>query len=453
MRVPARLATTLLLLLVGTSLAAPASAQSPDATPDARRQVIGDALEKLAELDSYRVESRSTTSTAPGREFGLESTVVLRPTFALSQALLADGEPGLVSVAIGDESWQSYGGSPFVSDAQVGTGSFTPDDAATSMYSYLEHWAAERLIMDLVGPDTVGGIAALHYHGETRVPTASTDPEDPYYRRALRGSLDLWVDAERGHVLKALTDVVDSRFTYGNGGDAVGRHEEIAILDVDDPANVVEPPDLTAPLLSPGPDDPQMVALLEGAIDALADLDSYRVVSRYDTLGFGGGQESTVLNGDPATAETVVLTDGSVFIRFLVSGDEMWSQDDPTSPWEAISPGDGPSCDGEPCGFQMAAGTSLMGELVAIAGGFTLVGEETLDGMAVTHVRAERPMVVEPYGATPTVNDVWIAKDGGYLVRWVNDGVGSSTELRIEGVNDPANVVVVPPSPLASPAP
>jgi hypothetical protein len=56
----------------------------------------------------------------------------------------------------------------------------------------------------------------------------------------------------------------------------------------------------------------------------------------------------------------------------------------------------------------------------------------------------------------PGIIDVWVAKDGGHVLRTEFDGHGIAMSAAVSGVNDPANVVEIPeapvsPSPLASP--
>jgi hypothetical protein len=446
-----RLVSVLVSAIAAAGLASMGAAQTPDASPDPRRDVIAGALEQLAALDSYRIESRSTTSTDPGREFGTDTVVVRSPEFAMRTAMLADGEPAVALIVIGDDAWYSQGGSPWADRSEVGMDPPSSDEVATSLYNSLRAWSDERLIMELVGPETVDGTPALRYHGETRMPTPSTDPEDPYYRRSLRGTLDLWVDAERGHVLRAVTDLRDSRFADRDGEAPVYRHEELAIVGVDDPANVVEPPDLAVTAPSPDPGDPAMAALVQRAVDALAEVGSYRLVEDDATLGFHGGQRSTIVNGDPPSAETTFLADGSEFIRLVVAGERSWYHQDDGS-WEEMPADVGPDCEDRSCAFAMARAAGALSKLLEVGGTMSLVGEETLDGETVLHLRREEPVVVEPFGSYPTTHDVWIAKDGGHLVRWTHDGVGTRVEIRIEGVDDPANVVAAPPSPLASPS-
>jgi hypothetical protein len=446
-----RVLSVLVLSLVAASGALPAAAQAPDASPDPRRDVIAQALERLTELDSYRIESRSTTSLQPGQEFGTETVVVRSPAFAMRTAMLADGEPAVVLVVVGDQSWFSQGGSPYIDRTEVGMDPPAWDEVGTSLFNSLRAWSDERLIMELIGPDTVDGTAALHYRGETRMPTASTDPEDPYYRQSLRGTLDLWVDAERGHVLRAVTDLRDSRFMDSNGGEPVFRREEIEITGVDDPSNVVEPPGLAAPSPSPDPGDPAMAKLVQQAVDALDELASYRLVQEDDTIGITGGQRSTIINGEAPRAEATILANGSEFMRFIAGEDRSWYQQDDGS-WEEAPSDVGPECNDRSCAFELARAAGALSRLVEAGGGMTLVGEETLDGVPVLHLRREEAVTVEPYGSFPTTHDVWIAKDAGHLVRWAYDGVGTRAEIRIEGIDDPANVVTVPPSPLASPA-
>jgi hypothetical protein len=64
-------------------------------------------------------------------------------------------------------------------------------------------------------------------------------------------------------------------------------------------------------------------------------------------------------------------------------------------------------------------------------------------GTAVTHLRSDAGIVVGDATVAGT-RDVWIANEGGYLVRDVFTGEGISFRAVIARVNDARNVVPLP---------
>ncbi len=91
-------------------------------------------------------------------------------------------------------------------------------------------------------------------------------------------------------------------------------------------------------------------------------------------------------------------------------------------------------------------------------GGLERVGEETKNGVAAIHCRANRETAValgQALGGATTAEwsmDVWVARDGGYLVSAVQKGeigTGSTTQsylvqIDVNDVNSPANKVEEP---------
>lgn len=441
MRVPRWAGILALLAMTAPGVVAhPASAQSSPPL----EAIIADALDRLDDLQSYRVTSRSTSSSTPGRTFGVEATVVGGPARAWQTTSLSDGEPINVMVVIGTDGWSSYAGSAFISIAEMGGVVPSGGRIPVSAFSTVERFADRQPAMSVVGPEIIDGVAALHYRGVVPGPQPSAT-SDPSAGHAMSGTIDLWVDAERGHLLKAITDVADRLFVGTDDDPAIDRHEEVAVVGVDDPANVVEPPDLTVVSPSSPPGDPAMAAVVSAAIAALDDLISYRLVLDFDSVGFSGRQESVVLNGEPPSSSTRLLVDGTELVTDVVIGDRAWSRNGRDGAWvTSPDPADGPFCNGTPCGSDMTSGRAVLDVVDAIGGSITVVGEETVDGILATHLRSQQPIIVPPYGPTPTASDLWIAQDGGHLLRWTTDGVGTRTDLRVEGVDDPANSVPEP---------
>jgi hypothetical protein len=85
------------------------------------------------------------------------------------------------------------------------------------------------------------------------------------------------------------------------------------------------------------------------------------------------------------------------------------------------------------------------------------VGDETKNGMATTHYQADAKTLAAAaaglafFGLTnPKWSwDVWVAKDGGYVVSYSMNGTGDAgssmtMSLDITDVNSPSNVVATP---------
>lgn len=117
----------------------------------------------------------------------------------------------------------------------------------------------------------------------------------------------------------------------------------------------------------------------------------------------------------------------------------------------------GPSCGTNsstqaPCTF--ATLTNLQGSMAGIETTFVEVGSgDVVNGVATVHLRSQSGMVMPTYGPIPGTTDLWIARDGGYLVRETFDGQRIATTVDITNVNDPANVVQRPAEGPATPTP
>jgi hypothetical protein len=99
----------------------------------------------------------------------------------------------------------------------------------------------------------------------------------------------------------------------------------------------------------------------------------------------------------------------------------------------------------------------MFGSIASVASMMKVVGDETKNGIATTHLTAS-PELLATQGAAlggafgltdgTWTMDVWVAKDGGYAVSYALAGKGSSGEMSmsmdLSHVNDPSNVVKGP---------
>ena len=183
-------------------------------------------------------------------------------------------------------------------------------------------------------------------------------------------------------------------------------------------------------IVLPSFDPSQILANLEG-------VDSYRI--QMSTDGKVGYQATVVTK--PELSREIRLGDDDSADRIVVIGDEAWLDD-----------GDG----FKPMPAALASSMLLAFDPIVLAGGFanagawggaSEVGSEDHNGVDTTHYRIDGSTVgtfmpMLPPGASI---DVWISKDGGYIVglEVVGEG-GKGFVVDVTGINDPANVVERP---------
>ncbi len=194
-------------------------------------------------------------------------------------------------------------------------------------------------------------------------------------------------------------------------------------------------------------------------IGALADLTSYKlkmaITAANVTGGLGAlgniGMDGTVIL-KPEKAADMQLTMGGAGPAFHVV--EVGGKQ-----YVDIGTGLIPSTD--PSQSSMVDSLSpekMFGSFGSFASQMQVVGDETKNGVATTHLKAGSD-ILSTLGSTlgstfgiPDGNwtmDVWVAKDGGYAVSWVMKGTGAGgaeagISLDLTNVNDPANTVKGP---------
>jgi hypothetical protein len=107
---------------------------------------------------------------------------------------------------------------------------------------------------------------------------------------------------------------------------------------------------------------------------------------------------------------------------------------------------------GDPAACSIA---SIIGidQLRDIAGAFTIVDpNERVGTVPATHLRSATGLPSMGV-SVPGRLDVWIANDGGQLLRYAFAGQGLDTTLDVSGINDPATVLEPPADVAASPQP
>lgn len=196
---------------------------------------------------------------------------------------------------------------------------------------------------------------------------------------------------------------------------------------------------------------------LIAAADALADLDSYRVsvVSRglvpASTANGEVTMTSTVIQGsDPAASFTMTGVDGleGGRLQAIVIGEEAWLKSG-TGRW-LRSPGGAADFD---AAFTTLSPIGLVSGFEGLALAINRVGEERKNGERTTHyVSEDGAEEAAAAGLTHGITNLWLARDGGYLVglaiegTWALDETPTPISLTIDvtNVNDPANRISPP---------
>ena len=93
------------------------------------------------------------------------------------------------------------------------------------------------------------------------------------------------------------------------------------------------------------------------------------------------------------------------------------------------------------CTFAMLTDLSVVGE--QLAGGFGVAGDEPVNGVMATHFHSDAGSMADLRSGVDAGTDLWVADDGGYLVRLA---VAGSLPLQVDvsRVGDRRNRVVHP---------
>jgi hypothetical protein len=433
----AAVAGSMMLLAASTS---PSLGASPGTTSpgDPNVDTIAASIDALQRLSSYGYLWRLSMADDPERVSIVEGTIISGPEPRTRTDDLVGDEVQKSIVTIGSTGWQSAFGSGYAESDAV-----TPRDGDKPRYERAIREALETVtsVADL-GVETIDGVPATHLRAtfERPDPTSAPDPGDQPYRN---GTLDIWIAQDRGYLVRSVLDgqqIGYDRRTNGRYRTAVS--ETVTIERVDDPGNVI---DIPPGLMSPPPvsaADPAVVALIDAAYAGLTDLGSYRASN--DGLGL---QYDLIIQYRPVHASQTTIVAGDFSSMHLVVGDRTWSRDTADQPWRVTGPDPARTCpaaDGtlEACVFLSEARYAT--EHGAAPGSFVRLADEVLDGAPVAHLRSEAGEMDQQLGWIPGTTDIWIALDGGLLVREVVDGQGREHTMTISHLNDPANLLEAP---------
>lgn len=413
-------------------LATQAVGQSPSAatTSTDDGQVIRDALDALASHTSYRYDWREQGDEIPV-ERRTTGIVIDGDPFRSYQEMVVKGSVGFRETQVGGEAWRSLYGSAFV-----------PSDPGPDPHpGMLGAWAATLLDIadegvDLADPvaATIDGHPARHYVGRTIEPAADASPTP--FGSELVAVVDLWV-AEDGTLLESR--VAGTRTGAGFAGgepEPTTFQESVRIGGIDDPANVIEAPDL-GPIASAEPAPPGAADLEPVILAALDELAATPWRGTVDALTLGNVTltEVTHVPGEPAAAEAWVGWRDQRRYGFRAIGDELWERLAGDAPWEARA-GDAPPCFRRTCD---AAGIADIAWRVREAVGTfrDLQAKEWIDGVKVRHLRSTAGSI-GPNGAIPGRLDLWLSEATGLPVRIDFHGLGIEEEVSFTDVGDPS---------------
>jgi hypothetical protein len=219
------------------------------------------------------------------------------------------------------------------------------------------------------------------------------------------------------------------------------------------PASAAE--DTPAPARTPAAVKPGATPGAAGnPITALADLNSYHLKLAITGTGLKGGLAQVgditmdgIVVAKPAPAADMNLSMGPLKVHSVeVNGKQYVDMG------SGLAEGSGQA--------NMASSFSpekLFGPLGSYASQMTVVGDETKNGIATTHLTAPASMLstaAAPLGSAFGLDngdwtmDVWVAKDGGYAVSYVMTGKNSTANLSmsmdLSDINSPNNVVKAP---------
>lgn len=411
-----RLVPLTLAALIALLLPAAASAQGRD-------RVIEAAIAALQARSSYQIELELR---AP--YFGDDTVITRRtvdndPVFAYRDVSIVDGEEAVVTLLTPDGEWTSKLGGPWI---EVERGPSAQADARSGpAIQRLQILVNEGLVLSEVGPELLDGRSVIRYAGEL-------PPES-----GVAGTVDVWLDAAGGWLVKAVADL---RLPEGTQElttvPTLPAYEVTRVSRVDDPTIVIAAPDVDATPVPIPPGDPALAAVVARAFDGLSELPSYVATVDDRTTGFASIVETVVVNGERPAALVTYRIGDTVMMQAMATDGLTQVRDGLDGAWGPADP-ETFSCDAGSCDIE--ALTTFDRGIQGRSETFVVVSEaETLDGVPVLHLRSEAGQTLTSGDEPPGVTDLWIAKDGGHVLRMDFDGQGTRSSLVISRIGDPA---------------
>jgi hypothetical protein len=400
-----------------------------------------------AALDGYRSYRFTQTLVEPAGV--LRGVVVNADPHRVRMESLVDGVVASTTIGIGDTSWLSFSGSNYVKQPDMGHGADTWQNPVSSdVESLIDRLAT----VEDIGVEDRSGVPARHLRGTASLGETSglgLDglPTDMDY--GFVGRIDAWMATDDGHLVALRADGEQISPSFGGSGDEEPPPTsrpyvvDLSVEGIDEPANVVEEPPVLAATSQPS-GDPAAIALVEGIGDGMRRLDAYVIEATTNASGMNMRVTLTVVNRPVPAAMSVTETGVPDFpgLSILVIGDKAWGRSGEDA-WAGGKGKDGPTCGTsgqslslmKPCTFELM--TAFASHYAATAATFTIIAtDEVVDGTPCTHLRSEAGMTSGEM-TLPGTTDIWIANDGGYLVKDTFTGVAITTSSRTTRVNDP----------------
>lgn len=422
----------LLTLAALVTLIPPAAGSAQD-----RDRVIEAAIAALQARSSYQVELELRAPYIGDDTVITRRTVDNDPVFAYRTSRSSMARRPWSRSSHPDGEWTSMFGGPWI---EVERGPSAQTDARSGpAIQRLQILVNEGLVLSEVGPELLDGRSVIRYTGELPAESGTT------------GTVDVWLDAAGGWLVKSVADL---RLPEGTQElttvPTLPAYEVTRVSRVDDPTIVIAAPDIDATPVPIPPGDPALAAVVARAFDGLSELPSYVATVDDRTTGYASMVETVVANGERRAAlvtyrigDTVMMqamaTDGLTQVRNGLGG--TWGPADP----ETFS------CDAGSCDIE--ALTTFDRGIQGRSETFVIVsGTETLDGVPVLHLRSEAGQSISSGDEPPGTTDLWIARDGGHVLRMDFDGQGIRYSLVISRIGDPTISGSAGYAPPASPA-
>jgi hypothetical protein len=420
---------------VATAVAVVVLAVSGAGSVQASDPVMQRAIAALGERSSYQVDVEMRTPYFGDEPVTLRRLQVNEPEPAHRDLVIVEGEVAVDTIATPDGQLMSTVGTPWLElDSGPGAREVKRTGAALRRLTSL---SAQGLVLSEVGPEEIDARSVIRYTGTMPPGSGSV------------GSVDVWVDAAGGWLVKAVTDL-----RLPDGAEepwaipTLPVHEVTIVSRVDDPTIVISTSDVDASPTPIAPGDPALAPAVTRAFDSLRHLPSYVATLEDRTMGYASTAKTVVLNGARTTVLATYALGDAVTMQVMALPGSTRSRQGTDGAWAPADP-DEVSCDGGPCDARTL--TAFDRPLRDRFETFTLVADrEMLDGVAVLHLRSEAGQHLSSGDDAPGTTDLWIAKDGGHLLRMDFDGQGVRSSLVISHIGDPANESIVadaPPSP------
>ncbi len=407
---------------------------------------IAAATAALDGLDSYRFTA--TVTEGAGGTARSQGTVVNGDVRRTRIEYTADGAFAGGTITIGGRTWISVAGAAYREQEGAALGA---NDWVNPVAGQLDPYSLGLTVVEDLGVEDHGGVQARHLRATARAGDVVDDDGLPI-GIGFTGVVDAWIAVDGGYLVATRAEGTEA-LPSGDAAEPPASPTpyafEVAVDGVGDAANVIEEP--VATTTTPEPTgDPAALRLIRGIAEGQSSLDSYVYTITSSTAGFDLTSRLTVVNRpSPAARLETDAVAGFEGMTILVIGDRSWSRTGAGS-WQPGQAGSEPVCGSgadpmsETARCTLARLTGTGATIREMRNTFLVVATDVeVRGITVTHLRSESG-VRQGVDVLPGTRDIWIANDGGYLVKDVFTGLGISSSSVIGRIDDPGNVLEVP---------